>query len=37
MKRLKIVLHEKAIEDLEETWLYTYQTGHLNKRIGTIV
>ncbi len=31
MKKLKIVFHEKAIEDLEEIWLYTFQTWSLEQ------
>ncbi len=25
MRRLKIVLHQSAVSDLEEIWLYTFQ------------
>ena len=31
MKKLKIVFHENAIEDLEEIWLYTFQTWSLEQ------
>lgn len=31
MKKLKIVFHESAIEDLEEIWLYTFQTWSLEQ------
>jgi toxin ParE1/3/4 len=31
MKKLKVVFHEKAIEDLEEIWLYTFQTWSLEQ------
>jgi toxin ParE1/3/4 len=31
MKKLKVVLHESAIEDLEEIWLYTFQTWSLEQ------
>lgn len=31
MKKLKIVFHETAIEDLEEIWLYTFQNWSLEQ------
>ncbi len=31
MKKLKTVFHESAIEDLEEIWLYTFQTWSLEQ------
>jgi toxin ParE1/3/4 len=31
MKKLRIVFHVSAIEDLEEIWLYTFQTWSLEQ------
>jgi toxin ParE1/3/4 len=31
MRKLKIVFHEEAIKDLEEIWLYTFQTWSLEQ------
>ena len=31
MKKLKIIFHESAIGDLEEIWLYTFQTWSLEQ------
>lgn len=31
MKKLKVVFHAIAIEDLEEIWLYTFQTWSLEQ------
>ncbi len=31
MKKLKVVFHESAIEDLEEIWFYTFQTWSLEQ------
>jgi toxin ParE1/3/4 len=31
MKKLKIVYHEEAIADLEEIWLYTFETWLLEQ------
>ena len=31
MKKFKVVFHESAIEDLEEIWLYTFQTWSLEQ------
>ncbi len=31
MRKLKIVFHESAIEDLDEIWLYTLQTWSLEQ------
>ena len=31
MKKLKVVFHESAIQDLEEIWLYTFQTWPLEQ------
>ena len=31
MKKLKVVFHENAIEDLEEIWLYTFQNWSLEQ------
>ena len=31
MRKLKVVFHENAIEDLEEIWLYTFQNWSLEQ------
>ena len=31
MKKLKIVIHKQAIDDLEEIWLYTLETWSLEQ------
>jgi len=31
MRKVKIVFHETAVEDLEEIWLYTFQTWSLEQ------
>ena len=31
MKRLKIIIHEDAVQDLEEIWFYTFQKWSLEQ------